>query len=69
MTSKVSSLKLLRYYCTEITSLISYKRKEIDFTMADLERDAEEDDDEYKAKIKDVGEKSLPSRKCKNTTL
>ena len=47
----------------------SFKRKEIDFTMADLERDAEEDDDEYKAKIEDVGEKSLPSRKCKNATL
>ena len=44
----------------------SFKRKAIDFTMADLERDAEEDDEEYQAFVEDVGKKSLPSRHCKN---
>ena len=44
----------------------TFKRKAIDFTMADLEQDAEEDDEEYQAFVKDVGKKSLPSRHCKN---
>ena len=45
----------------------SFKRKAIDFTMEDLEGDAEDpDDEEYHADVEDLEKKCLPSRECKN---
>ena len=43
----------------------SFKRKPIDFSMADLEAATEEEDKEFKADVGDVGKKSQPSRNCK----
>ena len=45
----------------------SFKRTPIDFTMADLE--AEEEEDEFKANIEPVERKTLPKRKCSEKAL
>ena len=44
----------------------SFKRKPVDFSMADLEAAAEEEEDEFRATIEPVEKKTLPERKCAN---
>ena len=57
-----------RNQTAQVETGYSYKKKAIDFSMADLEADAEEedDDDDFKATVEVDGMKSLPFRKCKN---